>query len=87
MKNISKRPRSAPNEKLIRALQPFVEAYVRAASPIGDSDLYNEQPREVFVTIGDCRRAHSVLLDVGSDADRARIRAVVTARNAALKIK
>jgi hypothetical protein len=48
-------------DKIIRALMPFVEAYARAADPIGDSDLDNEQPRHVTVTLGDCRRAASLL--------------------------
>lgn len=48
-------------EQLIRALKPFVEAYAEAADPIGDSDLDNEQPRHVTVTLGDCRRAASLL--------------------------
>jgi len=43
------------------ALRPFVEAYARAADVIGDSDLDNEQPRHVTVTLGDCRRAASLL--------------------------
>lgn len=46
---------------LREALRPFVEAYEKAADPIGDSDLYNEQPRHVTVTLGDCRRAASLL--------------------------
>ena len=48
-------------DKIIRALRPFVEAYARAADVIGDSDLDNEQPRHVTVTLGDCRRAASLL--------------------------
>ena len=48
-------------EKLERALRPFVEAYAKAADVIGDSDLDNEQPRHVTVTLGDCRRAASLL--------------------------
>jgi hypothetical protein len=48
-------------DKIIRALMPFVEAYARAADPIGDSDLDNEQPRHVTVTLGDCRRAANLL--------------------------
>lgn len=43
------------------ALRPFVEAYARSAEPIGDSDLYNEQPRSVSVTLGDCRKAAMLL--------------------------
>lgn len=48
-------------EKLERALRPFAEAYAKAADPIGDSDLDNEQPRHVTVTLGDCRRAANLL--------------------------
>jgi hypothetical protein len=48
-------------DKIIQALRPFVEAYARAADPIGDSDLDNEQPRHVTVNLGDCRRAASLL--------------------------
>ena len=48
-------------DRIIQALRPFVEAYVRAADPIGDSDLDNEQPRHVTVTLGDCRRAANLL--------------------------
>jgi hypothetical protein len=48
-------------DKIIRALKPFVEAYAKDADPIGDSDLDNEQPRHVTVTLGDCRRAANLL--------------------------
>jgi hypothetical protein len=48
-----------------RALIAFVWAYERAADPIGDSDLYDEQPRSVSVTLGDCRRATALLHSVG----------------------
>jgi len=48
-------------DAIIQALRPFVEAYARDADPIGDSDLYDEQPRHVTVTLGDCRRAASLL--------------------------
>lgn len=48
-------------QALIQALRPFVAAYKRDADPIGDSDLYDEQPRNVYVTLGDCRRAERVL--------------------------
>lgn len=50
-------------EQIIRALKPFVEAYAEVADPIGDSDLDNEQPRHVTVTLGDCRRA-ALLLNI-----------------------
>ena len=48
-------------DKIIRALKPFVEAYAKSADPIGDSDLDNEQPRHVTVTLGYCRRAANLL--------------------------
>jgi len=48
-------------DAIILALKPFVEAYAAAADPIGDSDLDNEQPRHVTVTLGDCRRASALL--------------------------
>lgn len=43
------------------ALTVFVNAYAKSADPIGDSDLDNEQPRHVTVTLGDCRRASTLL--------------------------
>lgn len=48
-------------EKLRTALQPFAQAYANVADPIVDSDLDDEQPRHVAVTLGDCRRAASLL--------------------------
>lgn len=51
----------AENAKLRQALLPFVTAYNKAADPIGDSDLYNEQPRSVSVTLGDCRLAARII--------------------------
>ena len=48
-------------DAIIQALRPFVEAYARDANPIPDSDLDNEQPRVVRVTLGDCRRAAALL--------------------------
>lgn len=48
-------------DAIIQALRPFVEAYARAADPIPDSELDNEQPRHVTVTLGDCRRAANLL--------------------------
>ncbi len=48
-------------DRIIQALRPFAEAYARAADPIPDSDLDNEQPRHVTVKLGDCRRAASLL--------------------------
>lgn len=50
--------------QLHMALKPFVEAYRKTAEPIGDSDLYDEQPRSVSVTLGDCRRAAAILWQV-----------------------
>lgn len=43
--------------RLRAALDPFVTAYRKGADPIGDSDLDDEQPRSVSVTLGDLRRA------------------------------
>ena len=48
-------------DQIRAALLPFVEAYCKAADPIGDSDLDDEQPRHVTVTLGDCRRASRLL--------------------------
>jgi hypothetical protein len=47
--------------ELERALMPFALAYAIAADPIGDSDLDNEQPRHLTVSLGDCRRAAAAL--------------------------
>lgn len=47
--------------QLANALRPFIQAYEKSADPIGDSDLYPEQPRSVHVTLGDCRKAAMVL--------------------------
>jgi hypothetical protein len=52
---------------LEKALQPFVNAYLQHADQIGDSDLYDEQRRSVHVTLGDCRRAHMLLLQIRND--------------------
>jgi hypothetical protein len=54
-------PKAEDAHKLRLALLPFVLAYAEAADPIGDSDLYNEQPRSVSVTLGDCRKAAALL--------------------------
>ena len=48
-------------DRIIQALKPFVEAYVRDAAAVPDSDLDDEQPRHVAVTLGDCRRAAALL--------------------------
>ena len=48
-------------DRIIQALKPFVEAYVRDAAAVPDSDLDDEQPRHVTVTLGDCRRAARLL--------------------------
>ena len=48
-------------QRVEAALAVFAEAYAKAADPIGDSDLDDEQPRHVTVTLGDCRRAASLL--------------------------
>lgn len=56
------------NRQLMAALKPFVVAYEKAAEPIGDSDLYGEQPRSVSVTLGDCRTAAAILHHAEEDA-------------------
>ena len=48
-------------QRIEAALAVFAESYAKAADPIGDSDLDDEQPRHVTVTLGDCRRAASLL--------------------------
>lgn len=45
----------------IAALRPFAEHHEKHSDPIGDSDLYDEQPRTVQVTLGDLRRAARAL--------------------------
>lgn len=56
----------AESERRIAALEaalaPFVAAYLKHSDPIGDSDLYPEQPRSVHVTLGDCRKAARCLV-------------------------
>ena len=47
---------------LEQALRPFVASYQKHSDPIGDSDLDNEQLRDVLVTLGACRNAARVLL-------------------------
>lgn len=62
------RPKTPPIPQLLEAaLKPFVDAYTKHADQIGDSDLYDEQPRSVHVTLGDCRRAHLLLLQIRND--------------------
>jgi hypothetical protein len=51
-------------DALVAVLRPFVDSYNKAADHIGDSDLYGDQPRGVWVTLGDCRNAARVLLAV-----------------------
>jgi hypothetical protein len=46
---------------LAMAMLPFVQSYENAACHISDSDLDNEQPRSVSVTLGDCRLAARLL--------------------------
>jgi hypothetical protein len=48
--------------ELESALYPFVASFQRYSDPIGDADLDNDQPRDVFVKLGDCRNAVRVLL-------------------------
>ncbi|MGH7472717.1 MAG: hypothetical protein ACREJW_02150, partial [Candidatus Methylomirabilales bacterium] len=47
--------------RLLQALRPFILAYRQEAEPIGDSDLDNEQPRNITITLGDCRTADALL--------------------------
>lgn len=54
----------APDDALIRALRPFVAAYLKKAEAFTDADLDNEQPRSISVTLGDCRRAAAVLRSI-----------------------
>ena len=41
--------------ELLRAIQPILAEYAKR-DPIGDSDLYDEQPVHITVTLGDLRR-------------------------------
>ena len=50
-------------DRLYQALKPIVEAYREQSEPVGDSDLYNEQPRSVSATLGDWRRAERAVRD------------------------
>ncbi len=52
------------------ALRPFVDACEKAADHIGDSDLDDEQPRHIWVTLGDCRRAARALREIAALGDR-----------------
>lgn len=62
------KPKRPPLLQLLeKALEPFVKAYVDHADQIGDSDLYDEQPRSVHITLGDCRRAHLLLMQIAND--------------------
>lgn len=54
-------PNPVTLEQVVAALRPFVIAYNKKADHIGDSDLSNEQPRYVDVTLGDCRKAARLL--------------------------
>lgn len=47
-------------EDLEIALRPFVEAFAKVTNP-GDSDLDNEQPYHITVTLGDLRLARRTL--------------------------
>lgn len=47
-------------KRLLEALKPFVDAFLAKTIP-GDSDLDNEQPYHITVTLGDLRRARSVV--------------------------
>ena len=43
--------------RLRAALDPFVKHWIKNRDPIGESDLDDEQPALVRVTLGDLRRA------------------------------
>jgi hypothetical protein len=51
--------------KVTDALEPFVIAYGKSDNP-GNSDLDDEQPYHVTVTLGDCRRAARVIVECGA---------------------
>lgn len=53
---------------LAAALEPFYAAYKKKDSDIPDSDLDNEQPKHVTVTLGDLRRARSALYMLKKDS-------------------
>lgn len=64
---ISRKPAHArpPITKTLEtSLRAFVEAYLKHAEPIGDSDLDDEQPRSVHVTLGECRKAQRALWEL-----------------------
>lgn len=52
-------PPAVSREGVIEALQPFAEAFTKADDP-GVSDLYDEQPFSLHVTLGAWRRLRSV---------------------------
>jgi AcrR family transcriptional regulator len=62
--------RGSVRQRLIEALAPFVTAYEKARDEIGDSDLYDEQPRHVTVTLGDCRRASRLLWELSRETEQ-----------------
>lgn len=47
-------------QELLAALAPFLAAY-KKRDPIGDSDLYDEQPVHLTVTLGDLRRVQRAI--------------------------
>lgn len=51
--------RASANERVARVLQPFVEAFDKIDDP-GVSDLDNEQPMTLRVTLGALRRARTL---------------------------
>jgi hypothetical protein len=57
-----------PRPLILRALQPFIEAIEKAANPVADSDLYDEQPRTITVTLGDCRTLETLVRTIAEDA-------------------
>lgn len=73
MMRMSQMPKkkSTPDAFLLRAMQPFVEAYAAKDNP-GWSDLDNEQPINISVTLGDLRRALSAYVTAGGVHPQAR---------------
>ena len=52
---------AALSQLLFDALVPFVDAYEKQDSAIGDSDLDNEQAKHLCVQLGEIRKAQAVL--------------------------
>lgn len=58
------RKAEADREKLLDALEIFVNAYDFKANEIPDSDLYPEQPKHVTVTLGDLEKSRRIIREV-----------------------